>query len=190
MEHPGQGRGRGQPKSLAEGIPAGVVVIEAWSDEGTIHIFRDAHYEPTLDGAPHCLADFTFPADGTWPDPVGMVERFHAQGVRVLLWQIPVIPDHDIDDAQLIADRAALIERDLAVLEEDGTPYRNRGWWFPGALLPDFTPAEGRRRWTAKRRYLLEEVGIDGVKTDGVKTDGGEHAWGNELRFADGHVGT
>lgn len=171
-------------RSLAEGIPVGVVVIEAWSDEGTIHIFRDAQYEPTLDGAPHHLDDFTFPADGAWPDPVGMVERFHAQGVRVLLWQIPVIPDHDIGDAQLIADRAALIERGLAVLEEDGTPYRNRGWWFPGALLPDFSSAEGRRWWTAKRRYLLEEVGVDGFKTDG-----GEHAWGDELRFADGTRG-
>jgi len=173
-------------RSLAEGIPVGVVVIEAWSDEGTIHIFRDAQYEPTLDGASHRLADFTFPADGAWPDPVGMVERFHAQGVRVLLWQIPVIPDHDIDAdvPQLIADRAALIGRGLAVLEEDGAPYRNRGWWFPGALLPDFTTAEGRRWWTEKRRYLLEEVGIDGFKTDG-----GEHAWGNELRFADGTRG-
>jgi len=35
-----------------------------------------------------------------------------------------------------------------------------------------------------KRRYLLEEVGIDGFKTDG-----GEHAWGNDLRYADGSDG-
>lgn len=171
-------------RSFAEGIPVGVVVIEAWSDEGTIHVFRDARYEPTLDGAPHRLADFSFPADGAWPDPVGMVERLHAQGIRVLLWQIPVIPDHDLDDAQLIADRRALVENGLAVREADGTAYRNRGWWFPGALLPDFTSAEARRWWTEKRRYLLEEVGIDGFKTDG-----GEHTWGDELRFADGTRG-
>jgi 1,3-alpha-isomaltosidase len=171
-------------RSLAEGVPVGVVVIEAWSDEGTIHIFRDARYQPTLDGSPHRLADFTFPADGAWPDPVGMVERLHAQGVRVLLWQIPVIPDHDLDEPQLLADRRALVDGRHAVQEADGTPYRNRGWWFPRALLPDFTSPATRRWWTEKRRYLLEEVGVDGFKTDG-----GEHAWGDELRFADGSRG-
>ncbi|HEX5997428.1 MAG TPA: TIM-barrel domain-containing protein [Jiangellales bacterium] len=171
-------------RSLAEGIPVGVVVIEAWSDEGTIHIFRDAQYTATEDGGPLRLADFTFPPDGAWPDPVGMIERFHAQGVRVLLWQIPVIPDHDLDVPQLHADRRALMERGLAVREADGTAYRNRGWWFPRALLPDFTSEQARRWWTEKRRYLLEELGIDGFKTDG-----GEHAWGDELRFADGTRG-
>jgi alpha-glucosidase (family GH31 glycosyl hydrolase) len=35
-----------------------------------------------------------------------------------------------------------------------------------------------------KRRYLLEEVGVDGFKTDG-----GEHAWGHDLRYADGTDG-
>ena len=35
--------------------------------------------------------------------------------------------------------------------------------------------------WIEKRRYLVEEVGVDGFKTDG-----GEHAWGHDLRYADG----
>jgi alpha-glucosidase (family GH31 glycosyl hydrolase) len=70
------------------------------------------------------------------------------------------------------------------VNEADGTPYRNRGWWFPGGLLPDWTNPETRRWWTAKRRYLLDELGIDGFKTDG-----GEHAWGDELRYHDGTRG-
>lgn len=38
--------------------------------------------------------------------------------------------------------------------------------------------------WTEKRRYLLEDLGVDGFKTDG-----GEHVWGDELRFADGTRG-
>jgi alpha-glucosidase (family GH31 glycosyl hydrolase) len=50
--------------------------------------------------------------------------------------------------------------------------------------LPDFTNAEASRWWTEKRRYLLEELGIDGFKTDG-----GEHAWGTDLRYADGSDG-
>jgi alpha-glucosidase (family GH31 glycosyl hydrolase) len=77
-----------------------------------------------------------------------------------------------------------MIERRYAVQTDAGKPYRNRGWWFPGALLPDWTNAEARAWWLAKRRYLLEEVGIDGFKTDG-----GEHAWGHDLRYADGSDG-
>ncbi len=172
-------------RSLAEGVAVGAIVIEAWSDEGTIHIWRDAQYTPRHDGEPLRYSDFTFPADGAWPDPKGMIERLAAQGVRTILWQIPVVPDHDLeDDEQLIADRVALVDRGYAVLEEDGRPYRNRGWWFPRALLPDFTREEVRRWWTDKRRYLVEEMGVAGFKTDG-----GEHAWGDELRFGDGTRG-
>jgi hypothetical protein len=39
------------------GIPAGVIVIEAWSDEQTFVAFADAEYEPHADGSPHRLAD-------------------------------------------------------------------------------------------------------------------------------------
>jgi alpha-glucosidase (family GH31 glycosyl hydrolase) len=172
-------------RSLSEGVAVGAIVIEAWSDEGTIHIWRDAQYTPRHDGEPLRFDDFTFPEDGAWPDPKGMIDRLHAKGVRVILWQIPVVPDHELeDDEQLVADRVALQERGFAVLEEDGRPYRNRGWWFPRALLPDFTRAEVREWWTEKRRYLLEEMGVDGFKTDG-----GEHTWGDELRFGDGTRG-
>ena len=63
-------------------------------------------------------------------------------------------------------------------------PYANRGWWFPGALMPDLTTAQGARWWTSWRRYLVADVGVDGFKTDG-----GEHAWGRDLRFGDGSAG-
>src|SRR5690606_28290475 len=71
-----------------------------------------------------------------------------------------------------------------AVLEADGSPYRNRGWWFPRALLPDLSVPRTREWWTGKRRYLVRDIGIDGFKTDG-----GEHAWGDGLRYADGSHG-
>jgi 1,3-alpha-isomaltosidase len=170
-------------RSLEEGIPVGALVIEAWSDEATFTCFRDAVYEPTPDGAPHHLADFTFPADGAWPDPAGMVAWLHEQDVRVLLWQIPLLPE-EVDDRQLAYDRRALVERGFAVTEADGSPYRNRGWWFPGALMPDLTNDACVAWWIDKRRYLVEELGIDGFKTDG-----GEHAWGEDLRYADGSRG-
>jgi alpha-glucosidase (family GH31 glycosyl hydrolase) len=56
-------------RSREHEIPVGVVVVEAWSDESTFSIFRDAQYQPHPDGAPHELADFRFPVGGAWPDP-------------------------------------------------------------------------------------------------------------------------
>ncbi|MEX0650436.1 MAG: TIM-barrel domain-containing protein, partial [Actinomycetota bacterium] len=175
-------------RSLDEGIRVGVVVIEAWSDEATFTIFRDAQYTPRADAAPMCLGDFTFPHDGAWPDPVRMVEWLHERGVKVLLWQIPLLPVEVPADRhgaeQLAHDRRVLVDEGYAVHEADGQPYANRGWWFPGAFVPDFTSADATAWWLAKRRYLVDELGIDGFKTDG-----GEHAWGDELRWADGTRG-
>jgi alpha-glucosidase (family GH31 glycosyl hydrolase) len=171
-------------RSLAEDIPVGAVVIEAWSDEATFVAFRDARYEVHPDGAPHRLADFEFPADGAWPDPKAMIDELHEAGVKVLLWQIPLIPTDRGDDGQIAADLATMAGRGYAVREADGSPHRNRGWWFPGALLPDWTNPEARRWWLEKRRYLVEELGVDGFKTDG-----GEHPWGHDLRYFDGSRG-
>jgi alpha-glucosidase (family GH31 glycosyl hydrolase) len=170
-------------RSLAEGIPAGVVVIEAWSDETTFTAFRDAEYGIHSDGSPHRLADFTFPPGGAWPDPKGLVDRLHERGIRLLLWQVPLLPAR-ARAGQARADRDTMVARGYGVREADGRPYRNRGWWFPGALMPDWTNPEAAAWWLEKRRYLVEEVRIDGFKTDG-----GEHAWGAELRYADGTRG-
>jgi 1,3-alpha-isomaltosidase len=164
-----------------EGIETGVIVIEAWSDEETFVAFNDAQYEPHPNGSPHRLADFTFPESGRWPDPKGMVDDLHARGIKVLLWQIPLV---ESDNGQAGFDRRTMLERDYCVRLRDGRPYRNRGWWFPGALMPDFTNPKATEWWLAKRRYLVEEVGIDGFKTDG-----GEHAWGADLMYADGTHG-
>lgn len=168
-------------RSESEQIPVGVVVIEAWSDEETFVAFNDARYEPHPDGSPHRLADFTFPSDGRWPDPKGMVDDLHRRDVRVLLWQIPLVRSRR---GQAGFDQQVMVRRHYCVYRADGMPYRNRGWWFPGALLADFTSPMAAAWWTAKRRYLLEEVGIDGFKTDG-----GEHAWGSDLVYADGTTG-
>ena len=50
--------------------------------------------------------------------------------------------------------------------------------------MPDLTDERAARWWTEKRRYLVEEVGVDGFKTDG-----GEHAWGRDLVYLDGTRG-
>ena len=169
-------------------IPVGSVVIEAWSDESTFTAWRDAEYNPTADGSPLHLGDFTFPADGAWPDPKGMTDELHARDIRLHLWQIPLLKMRPHPKGQAAADAMAAVRENVLIQEvaPDGTlrPYRNRGWWFPLGLMPDLTDARAAKWWTDKRRYLVEEIGIDGFKTDG-----GEHAWGRDLRYLDGTHG-
>ena len=169
-------------------IPVGSVVIEAWSDESTFTIFRDAEYTTHEDGSPHRLSDFQFPADGAWPDPKAMTDELHAREIRLHLWQIPLIKMRPHPHGQTKADADAAIRENVLIREPNPTggtrPYRNRGWWFPLGLMPDLTDERAAKWWTDKRRYLVEEVGVDGFKTDG-----GEHAWGNELVYLDGRRG-
>lgn len=169
-------------------IPVGSIVVEAWSDESTFAVWRDAEYEPRQDGGPLSLEHFTFPADGAWPDPKGMVDSLHAQDTRLLLWQIPLIKMRPHPDGQTRYDADAAIREGhlIRTRHPDGSlrPYRNRGWWFPLSLMPDFSDDAAARWWTEKRRYLVEQMGVDGFKTDG-----GEHAWGSDLVYLDGRSG-
>jgi len=169
-------------------IPVGSVVIEAWSDESTFTAWRDAQYEVAADGGPLRLKDFTFPRDGAWPDPKEMVDEMHDRGIRVLLWQIPLIKMRPHPSGQARADADAAVRNGYLVQEDapDGSlrPYRNRGWWFPLSLMPDLGDERAAAWWTEKRRYLVEDLGVDGFKTDG-----GEHAWGRDVRYLDGTRG-
>ncbi|MCU1557036.1 MAG: uncharacterized protein JWN09_1031, partial [Microbacteriaceae bacterium] len=169
-------------------IPVGSVVIEAWSDESTFTIWRDARYTVAEDGGPLRLTDFSFPPDGAWPDPKGMIDELHSRDVKLHLWQIPLIKLRPHPRGQARADAAAAIREKVVVQEvaPDGSlrPYRNRGWWFPLGLMPDLTDERAAAWWTEKRRYLVEDLGVDGFKTDG-----GEHAWGRDLRYLDGTHG-
>lgn len=167
------------------GIPATALVIEAWSDESTFYIWNDAQYMPRPGAESHRLADFTFPADGLWPDPKGMVDDLHQRGVHLVLWQIPVLKKLETPHAQQDADRAHAVEAGLVVREADGDePYLIRPFWFHDGYVPDFTSAEADRWWRAKRQYLIDDLGVDGFKTDGA-----EHLWGEGLKFSDGRTG-
>lgn len=167
-----------------EEIPVGAVVIEAWSDEEGITIFRDAQYDVREDGSALSAADFTYPPGGAWPDPKAMIAELHARGIKVLLWQIPLQKTDVEMTGQVRKDAEAMVREGHAVLEADGSAYHNRGWWFPGALMPDLSAAGTRAWWSEKRRYLVRDLDVDGFKTDG-----GEHAWGHDLQYADGRRG-
>jgi alpha-glucosidase (family GH31 glycosyl hydrolase) len=162
-------------------IPASVLVIEAWSDENTFYIWNDARYTLKPGGEAFSYTDFTFPADGKWPDPKGMIEALHGQGIRLVLWQIPVLkregallPQHELDIAHAL-------QQGFCARNPDGTPYAVRSLWFNNGLLWDPTHPAGREWWLGKRAYLLDEMGVDGFKTDG-----GEHLWARQAEFAGG----
>ncbi len=172
-------------QTVEHGIPATIMVIEAWSDESTFYIWNDARYEPIAGSDSFNYVDFSFPATGLWPDPKGMIDELHRQGLRIILWQIPVMKKLESPNNQHARDEAYMVEKRYCVHEADGTPYKIRPFWFRDGLLLDVTNEEGVAWWMNKRAYLLDELGIDGFKTDG-----GEHIWERDLSFADGRQGS
>ena len=170
--------------SLAHGITPSVIVIEAWSDEATFYIWNDATYAPQPGASTFAYTDFSFPPDGKWPDPKAMIDWLHANHVRVLLWQIPVLKASDGSNVQHDQDRQHFLDAGYAVADPDGSPHKIRPFWFRGGEIWDVTNEEARTWWLSKRAYLIDDLGIDGFKTDG-----GEHLWGQEVRFADGRRG-
>lgn len=166
-------------------IPATVLVLEAWSDEATFYAFNDAVYEPKAGEHKFKLEDFAFPKDGRWPDPKGMIERLHARDVRLILWQIPVLKGFARhENRQHEMDETYAIERGYCVRNADGSPYRIPEGWFAGSLILDFTNPGARRWWFSRRRYLVDDLGVDGFKTDG-----GEFVLDETVRFYDGVAG-
>lgn len=164
-------------------IPASVIVIEAWSDEETFYTFNDSRFETAEGGETLSYEDFTF--TGRWPDPKGMVEALHSNGIRCLLWQIPVLKYSTDATAQSVRDQLYAVEQGYVLKYDDGSIYRlPGGTWFGNSLLVDFTNEEASSWFLEKRRYLLEDVGIDGFKTDG-----GEFVWGRSVTASDGTRG-
>ena len=171
-------------QSLAHGILPSVLVIEAWSDETTFYIWNDAQYTPQPGDHIPRYDEFTFPPDGKWTDPKGMVGHLHANGIKLLLWQIPVLKAIQESHPQHDADRDYYSASGFGVCEADGSPHQVRPFWFRGGSLWDVTNPAEREWWLNKRAYLLDEIGIDGFKTDG-----GEHLWGESVVFHDGRRG-
>lgn len=170
--------------SLEHGIQPSVLVIEAWSDETTFYIWNDAQYTPRAGNDAPRYEDFTFPKDGKWQDPKAMVDWLHEQGIRVLLWQIPVLKKIEQPHPQHEADHAYFEQSGFGVREADSSLHKVRPFWFRGGYIWDVTNPTERDWWLNKRAYLLDQIGIDGFKTDG-----GEHLWGADTRFADGRTG-
>ncbi|WP_313998179.1 TIM-barrel domain-containing protein [uncultured Paenibacillus sp.] len=166
-------------------IPATVLVLEQWSDEATFYIFNDAQYEVKDGSEPFRYADFRFPEWGRWPNPKRMMDDLHADGLKVLLWQIPIHKFmYGVVHEQRDRDERTFLERGYCVHDENGEPFTLPYNWFKDCHIIDYTNPEAKRWWFDKRRYLVEELGVDGFKTDG-----GEFVFGHGLKFHDGSTG-
>jgi alpha-glucosidase (family GH31 glycosyl hydrolase) len=174
----------------SSGIPHSVLVLEQWSDEATFYLWKDAQYTPTDGSTPLQYDDLTFPSGGAWSDPKQMIAEAHAQNVKVLLWQIPVLKENFTSNPatapqQHLNDKAYAQAQGYLVDDGTGQPYRiPTGQWFGDSTVPDFTDAEATDWWMDKRRYLVEELGVDGFKTDGS-----EALFGRDLIVSDGRRG-
>ncbi|ANC77412.1 hypothetical protein ABE65_011600 [Fictibacillus phosphorivorans] len=165
-------------------IPSTVLVLEQWSDEATYYIFNDAEYTVKEENDYHRYEDFHFPEWGRWPDPKGLTDYLHDNGLKLILWQIPIMKylnrqHHHQKDS----DENYMIQKGFMVKKNNRTPYRMPEGWFKESMLMDFSSPEGKEWWFNKRQYLLD-IGVDGFKTDG-----GEFVFGKDLLFSDGRTG-
>lgn len=146
-------------------IPVTVMVLEQWSDEATFYIFNGASY-PEKEKLSY--DDFSF-ENSPWPNPKKMIEGLHEDGIKLLLWQAPVvkgIPDDEPYNARHDMEEEMVKEKGLAVAGEKGSYKINEGNWFAGSMIPDFSNPKANKWWFANRKYLLD-IGVDGFKTDG-----------------------
>lgn len=171
-------------------IPHTAMVLEQWSDEATFYLWHGATYTPKPGDQALKYSDLDFPVGGEWSDPKAMVDAAHAQGIKMVLWQIPVLKQNfDTNPSsapqQHVNDREHAISKGYVVTNADGSPYRiPSGQWFGDSMVPDFTNTAATDWWMSKRSYLVDEIGIDGFKTDG-----GEVIFGRGATFSNGSTG-
>lgn len=171
-------------------IPHSAMVLEQWSDEATFYIWHGATYTPTAGSGSLSLSDLTFPSGTAWSDPADMVATAHAQDIKVLLWQIPVLKENfDTNPSsapqQHLNDKSYATTQGHVVEDGSGNAYQiPSGQWFGDSTVPDFTSTAATSWWMSKRDYLFDDVGIDGFKTDGS-----EAIFGRSVTFGDGSTG-
>ncbi|MCF0134127.1 MAG: alpha-xylosidase [Blautia sp.] len=100
--------------------------------------------------------DFIWDPD-TFPDPEGMLKRYHDRGLKICVWINPYI-----------AQRSYLFkegkERGYLVKKTDGSVWQT-DLWQPGMALVDFTNPDAVK-WYQGKLKVLTDMGVDCFKTD------------------------
>lgn len=103
---------------------------------------------------------FTWDAE-RFPDPAGLVEELHAQGIRAVTIVDPGVK-RELGAGYAVADAGAAAGH--FVRDPGGELFT--GFVWPGeSLFPDFT-REATRRWWGDLHQVLAEAGIDGIWCD------------------------
>ncbi|GAA4079558.1 TIM-barrel domain-containing protein [Nonomuraea soli] len=165
-------------------IPHTALVLEQWSDEATFYVWHGATYTAKPGSGKLAYSDLTFPAGTAWTNPQQMITNAHNQGIKVILWQIPVLKEN-FDTNPSTPPQQHLNDKAYAQAQNYVVPnYRiPTGQWFGDSLVPDFTGTAATNWWMSKRDYLFD-IGVDGFKTDGS-----EAIFGRNVTFADGRKG-
>ena len=92
-----------------------------------------------------------------FPDPVGLLSRIKAKGIKICMWINPYIAEA----SPLFAEGAAsgYLLHDL-----NGDPFQ-ADFWQPGIGFVDFTDPAARDWYSSKLKALLD-MGVDAFKTD------------------------
>jgi len=100
--------------------------------------------------------DFTWD-ERTFPDPVGMLQRLKAHGLKICVWINPYI-----------AQRSPLFEEGkqagYLITRPDGSVWQT-DLWQPGMAIVDFTNPAACTWFNSKLKALLD-MGVDSFKTD------------------------
>lgn len=142
-----------------------------WEDEGTSesalalvdgYLERDIPVGAVIIDSPWETGYNTFEWDpDLYPDPQGLVDAFHARGVRVFVWIVPAI-NTDVEDLwQHAADRGWFMQDDA-----DSGPAVVDWWKGEGSLLDYFNP--DAVAWWHELMAPVLGLGIDGWKCDGL----------------------
>lgn len=101
--------------------------------------------------------DFEWDPD-VFPDPEGMLKRYHEKGLKICVWINPYI-------AQGTKAFAEAAQNGYLLMRADGRGIRQTDNWQNGMGLVDFTNPDACRWYQGKLRRLLE-LGVDCFKTD------------------------
>ncbi|WP_327088325.1 carbohydrate-binding protein [Nonomuraea sp. NBC_01738] len=165
-------------------IPHTAMVLEQWSDEATFYVWHGATYAAKPGSGKLAYSDLTFPAGTAWQNPQAMISDAHSKGIKMILWQIPVLKEN-FDTNPATPPQQHLNDKSYAQAQGYTVPgYKiPTGQWFGDSAVPDFTNTAAANWWMSKRDYLFD-IGVDGFKTDGS-----EAIFGRNVAFADGRKG-
>lgn len=100
--------------------------------------------------------DFEWDKDA-FPDPEGMLKRYHDRGLKICVWINPYIAQKS-----RLFDEG--MEKGYLLKTRDGDVWQT-DWWQAGMGLVDFTNPEATRWYQGKLKALLD-MGVDCFKTD------------------------